>query len=143
MNPNLVAPVDSTAIPGPEWLFHFLLIFTFILHALFMNLALGGTLIAAFAQIRSGGKQGDPRTTLAQRLMGINAYGISFAITTGIAPLLFVQIIYQQYFYSATILIGWVWFLFLGMLMFGYYAAYAYKFRGAPARGKSHVGSAH
>jgi len=135
MNPNLVAPVDSTAIPGPEWLFHFLLIFTFILHALFMNLALGGTLIAAFAQIRSGGREGDPRTTLAQRLMGINAYGISFAITTGIAPLLFVQIIYQQYFYSATILIGWVWFLFLGMLMFGYYAAYAYKFRGAPARG--------
>ena len=116
MNPALVPAVDPTPIPGPTWLFHFLLVFTFILHAVFMNLALGGTLLAAVGQILSGGRAGDPRTALAQRLMGVNAYGISFAITTGIAPLLFVQVLYQQYFYTATILIAWVWLLFLGLL---------------------------
>lgn len=137
---NLVPAVDSTAIPGPGWLFHFLLVFTFILHALFMNLALGGTLLAFFAQLASGGRAGDPRTILAQRLMGINAYGISLAITTGVAPLLFVQALYQQYFYSATILIGWAWLLFLAMLTLGYYSAYLYKYRGAPARGSGGTG---
>ena len=137
---GLIPAVDSTAIPGPAWLFHFLLVFTFILHALFMNLALGGTLLALFAQLASGGRAGDPRTLLAQRMMGINAYGISLAITTGVAPLLFVQVLYQQYFYSATILVGWAWLLFLAMLLLGYYAAYLYKFRGAPARGEGGTG---
>jgi hypothetical protein len=133
MNEALVAPVDPTPIPGPAWLFHLLLVFTFILHAIFMNLALGGTLIAALGQLLAGRRADDYRAVLARRLMGINTYAISLAITTGIAPLLFVQVLYQQYFYSATILIGWVWLLFLVMLVLGYYAAYVYKFRGSGA----------
>ena len=133
MGENLIAAVDPTPIPGPAWLFHVLLVFTFILHAIFMNLTLGGTLIAAFAQMISGGRSEDPRAVLARRLMGINTYGISLAITTGIAPLLFVQVLYQQYFYSATILIAWVWLFFLVLLMVGYYAVYVYKYKSVPA----------
>jgi len=133
MGENLVAAVDPTPIPGPAWLFHSLLVFTFILHVIFMNLTLGGTLIAAFAQMFSGGRTEDPRAVLARRLMGINTYGISLAITTGIAPLLFVQVLYQQYFYSATILIAWVWLFFLVLLMVGYYAVYVYKYKSVPA----------
>jgi hypothetical protein len=135
MNTDLVPALDPTAIPAPPWLIHFLLVFTFILHALFMNLALGGTILAAVSQLFAGRDEGGHRVALAERLMGINTYAISLAITTGIAPLLFVQLLYQQYFYTATILIGWIWLLFLVMLTLGYYAAYAYKFRGAPARG--------
>jgi hypothetical protein len=133
MSHELIAAVDPTPIPGPAWLFHFLLVFTFILHAIFMNLTLGGTLIAAFAQMVSGGRSEDPRAVLARRLMGINTYGISLAISTGIAPLLFVQVLYQQYFYSATILIAWAWLFFLVLLMVGYYSVYVYKFKSVPA----------
>lgn len=139
MNLDLVPAVDPTPIPGPSWLFQVLLVFTFFLHALFMNLTLGGTLLAAITQSRSRDAT-DASGVLAQRLMGINTYAISLAITTGIAPLLFVQVIYQQYFYSATILIGWVWVLFLAMLMVGYYAVYVYKFKGAPSRGDGGTG---
>jgi len=140
MNQELIPAVDATAIPGPAWLFHVLLVFTFVLHALFMNLALGGTLLAMIAQLTSGGRREDYRSVLAHRLMGVNSYGISLAITTGIAPLLFVQLLYQQYFYTATILIGWIWFLVVVMLIVGYYAAYAYKFRTASAGGSSGAG---
>jgi hypothetical protein len=63
--------------------------------------------------------------------MAVNTYAISLAITTGVAPLLFIQVLYQQYFYSGTILLGWIWFSLLVLLMVGYYAAYAHKkFRG-------------
>ncbi|MGB6853512.1 MAG: hypothetical protein WBG49_13090, partial [Thermoanaerobaculia bacterium] len=102
MGAELVGAVDPFPIPGPAWLFHVLLVFTFFLHALFMNLTLGGTLIAAFAQVVSGGKGNDYRAILAGRLMAVNSIGISLTITTGIAPLLFVQVLYQQYFYTAT-----------------------------------------
>ncbi len=132
--PNpLIPAVDAAAVPG---LFHILLVLTFVLHLGFMNLTLGGTLLAAISQLASKGAADDPRTILAARLMGINNYGISLTITTGVAPLLFVQVLYQQYFYPATILLGWIWFLFLVMLAVGYYAAYAYKFRGVPSVGR-------
>ncbi len=135
--PNpLIPAVDAAAVPGPFWLFHVLLVLTFFLHLGFMNLTLGGTLLAAISQLASKGAADDPRTVLAARLMGINNYGISLTITTGVAPLLFVQVLYQQYFYPATILLGWIWFAFLVMLAVGYYAAYAYKFRGVPSVGR-------
>jgi hypothetical protein len=136
MNPELIPALDAAPIPGPAWLFHVLLVLTFFLHVLFLNLTLGGTLLAAVGQLLSGGKPVDPRAVMAGRLMGINTFGISLTITTGVAPLLFVQVLYQQYFYTATILIASVWLAMLLLLMLGYYAAYLYKFKGAPARGK-------
>jgi hypothetical protein len=137
MVPNLIPSLDAAGLPGPPALFHVLLVFTFFLHLLFMNLTLGGTLLAAVAHHLGGGRGGDHRAALAARLMAINTYGISLTITTGVAPLLFIQLLYQQYFYSATILLAWVWLGLLALLTLGYYAAYLYKFRGLPARGSA------
>lgn len=135
MDANLIPALDAAGIPGPPWLFHVLLVFTFFLHMLFMNLTLGGTVIAFVSHLRAGGRADGADGALAGRLMAVNAYGISLTITTGIAPLLFVQVIYQQFFYSGTIFLGWLWFGLILLLMAGYYAAYLYKFRGAPRRG--------
>jgi hypothetical protein len=137
VNANLIPAVDAAGLPAPPWLFHILLVFTFFLHLVFLNLALGGTLLAAFANAFAGPGADDPKRTLASRMMGINAYGISLAITTGVAPLLFIQALYHQFFYTGTILVAGLWFAFLIFLMVGYYAATAYKLRGpvAPASG--------
>lgn len=136
MDPNLIPALDAAGLPGPPWLFHVLLVFTFFLHLLFMNLTLGGTLLAAIAHLASGGRQDDPRGRAAARLTAMNGYGISLTITTGVAPLLFIQLLYQQFFYAGTILIGGAWFALLILLTLGYYAAYLYKFKGAPAIGR-------
>ncbi len=135
MEPNLIPALDSAGIPGPEWLFHVLLVFTFFLHLVFMNLTLGGSLLAFVAHLRSGGRSNSPNGVLAGRMMAVNTYGISLTITTGVAPLLFIQLIYQQFFYSGTILLGWIWFAMLVLLTGGYYAVYLYKFRGVPKGG--------
>jgi len=135
MKPDLIPALDAAGLPGPPWLFHALLVFTFVLHMLFMNLTLGGTVMAWIAHLRSSKSANDPNTILANRIMSLNSFAISLTITTGIAPLLFVQILYQQYFYSATILMGWIWFGFLIALTLGYYATYLYKFSAAKRNG--------
>lgn len=131
MHVDLIPALDAAGLPGPPWLFHGLLVFTFFLHLIFMNLTLGGTIMAFVSHLRARGRVDDPSGVLAARLTAVNTYAISLAITTGVAPLLFVQVLYQQYFYSGTILLGWIWFGMLVLLMIGYYAAYLHKtFRG-------------
>ncbi|RPJ53298.1 MAG: hypothetical protein EHM24_33085 [Acidobacteria bacterium] len=53
------------------------------------------------------------------------------------APLLFVQVLYGQAFYPATILLGWTWLAVPLLLIVGYAAVYQLKFRGpgSPAAG--------
>jgi len=135
MQANLIPALDPAGLPGPPWLFHVLLVFTFFLHMMFMNLTLGGTLMAWIAHLRGRGRLDGANGLVAARLMRVNVFAISLTITTGVAPLLFIQLLYQQYFYSGTILLGWIWFAMLVLLAGGYYATYLYKFRGAPARG--------
>lgn len=132
MTPDLMPALDPTPLPGPPWLFQVLLLVTFYLHALFLSVALGGAVLAAAAQVGSRGRAGDPRTVLAGRIAAMNGYGISFAISTGIAPLLFVQVLYPQSFYTATLLVAWAWLGMLALLALGYYAFYVYKLRALP-----------
>lgn len=140
MATELIPAMDVFPIPGPVWLFQVLLVFTFVLHLLFVNVTLGGTMMAAIAHLSSGGRPGDYRTVLAARLMRVNTFGISLTITTAIAPLLFLQVLYSQYFYTATILISWMWLFLLLFLMIGYYATYVYKFRGVSGLGAGGTG---
>jgi len=136
MTGNLVPLVDPTPIPAPDWLFQVLLVLTFAVHLLFVNLTLGGTILGAISSLLAGGKTGDFRSVLAERLVAVNTFGISLTITTGIAPLLFVQVLYPQFFYSATILLGWIWLALLVLLILGYYAIYLFKFRGSAGQGR-------
>jgi hypothetical protein len=45
-------------------------------------------------------------------------------ITLGIAPLLFVQVLYGQFFYTSSIILAWPWFLVLVFLTLAYYGFY-------------------
>jgi len=51
-------------------------------------------------------------------------------ITLGIAPLLFVQVLYGQFFYTSSILLAWPWFLVLVFLTLAYYGFYYVSFTG-------------
>jgi hypothetical protein len=131
MNPDLVPRLDPAPVPGPLGLFHFLWVFTFVLHLLFMNAALGGAILGAILAFR---KDGAGRLG-AGLFAGVNGWAVSFTITSGIAPLLFLQTIEGRFFYSASVLLAPAWVALLVLLTLGYYANYAAK--GMLARGKS------
>jgi hypothetical protein len=53
---------------------------------------------------------------------------IAFGINAGIVPLLFLQTVYPQFFYPATILQAWFWFSIIPLLLIAYYAVYLTSF---------------
>ena len=115
--------LDPTPLPAPAWLFHLLLLVTFLVHVLFMNVSLGGAVIASVHGLLARGS-GTPGRRLVRWMAGMLPGSISFTITTGVAPLLFVQLLYGQFFYSATVLVGWIWLTLLVLLVIAYYAVY-------------------
>lgn len=135
MQPNLIPAMDPNALPAPYWVFQLLLIVTFVLHILAMNFMVGGAVLALVSKMRSRNRETDDRIffDVAKKLPVL----LPATITLGVAPLLFVQVLYGQFFYTSSILMAWPWFLVLVLLTIAYYGFYYVSYR----RGK-HPGSA-
>ena len=116
------------------WLLKALLVFTFVLHLLPMNLILGGSFVAGWGAWRArrgmGPDAGEARLrwrALAGDLAKLLPVATAFTITLGIAPLLFLQVLYGQLFYASSILMAWSWLGVIALLLVGYYAAYGFS----------------
>lgn len=132
---SYIPPLDELGIPSPYWLFLVLMAVTLLLHLLFMNYVLGGTLVAiglnVRAMLRPAARAESNR--LATLIFQAIPVAISFAITAGVAPLLFVQVLYAPYFYTSSIMLGFVWLSMVGLLIVGFYMAYLVANRGTNA----------
>ena len=122
MDPTTLIPTPDT-IPAPSWLFLLLGILTFMLHILAINVALGGSLMTLFARFKS-------ESNLQNSLHGATASKIpvmfALGINMGVAPLLFLQVIYGHLFYSSSVLMAVYWILVIPLLIIAYYGAYVH-----------------
>lgn len=125
--PVVVPPPDPAGLPAPAWLLQILLVFTFILHIIAMNLLAGGTTIMALGFYKS--KSSTFHAELAKRLSKSLPVVMSLTITLGIAPLLFVQVLYGQAFYTASVLMAWPWLSVIALVLLAYYGLYLVQFR--------------
>ncbi|MCK5913455.1 MAG: hypothetical protein KAG12_06220, partial [Desulfuromusa sp.] len=105
--------------------FYVLLMLTFLLHILVMNAMLGGGIIALISAFRSS----EDNNLLGKEIGYKWPYTIAFAVNLGVAPLLFMQVLYGQFIYSSTVLMAVWWFSIFGLLILAYYAAYIYDFK--------------
>ncbi len=125
---NVIPTLDPNPLPAPYWVFELLLVTTFFLHIVAMNLMLGGGVLALVSKWRSRNRESGHRLFLdvAKRLPVL----LPATITLGIAPLLFVQVLYGQFFYTSSIVMAWPWFLVLVFLTIAYYGFYYVSYRG-------------
>jgi len=114
MDPAGLVPTPDS-IPVPWGWFRALLLLTFVLHLLLMNLMLGGSLVTLWRRWR-----GDPGLTEARSLPTL----IALTVNLGVPPLLFVQVLHGQFLYSSSILMAAWWISVIPLLILAYYAAY-------------------
>lgn len=125
--PETIPAPDLLPLPGPVWLLKSLLLFGFTLHIIAMNFTVGGAFIAAVSHWHGQRKQSDNHLALARGLARILPYTLAATITLGVAALLFLQVLYGQFFFTSSILMAWPWLMVVPLLIVAYYGVYWYS----------------
>lgn len=124
-----IPQADPLALPAPAWLLWALLMLTFFLHVIPMNLVLGGSIIGAIARVRGRRPDRPHEAALAHIVVKAMPMLISVTVSLGVAALLFLQVLYGRVFFASAVVIGWWWLSVIGLLILTYYAAYLMAMR--------------
>ena len=116
---QLIPTPDVLQVPW-GW-FQVLLTVTFFLHLVVMNLLLGCSLITFFRH--ATGKTTELNKAIAKKL----PFTVAFAINFGVAPLLFLQVIYGHFMYTSSVLMAVYWLSIFIILILSYYGTYIYS----------------
>lgn len=113
---------DPLGLPFYPQVFQALMVLTFALHIAFVNLALGTAGLALWGLAR-GSEEWRRRSAAAAQAATASVSG---AILLGVAPLLFVQTLYDPFWYASNLLSA-AWVIgFVFVMMAGYGASYAF-----------------
>jgi hypothetical protein len=101
---------------------------TLALHMVFMNYVVAGTSVLFFHSFTIFRKrQGEQTGVVGALLNDWMPFALGGAITAGVAPLLFIQILYRDSFYTANLLLFHRWMAILPVLIVGFYLLYILK----------------
>lgn len=125
MNPMTLIPA-ADPIPVEWGWFKLFLILTFTIHILLVNIMLGTGIIAWISGLRQDGRSSllPVQKDVAAKLPVIIALAINF----GVAPFLFLQVLFGQFIYVSSQLMAVYWLSVIAVLIIAYYDAYFYKF---------------
>lgn len=112
--------------PLPEWLLVALLVSSFLLHILFVNLMLGGSLLTLWAEIK--GRKDKKFDKLAKEIANTITVNKSLAVVLGVAPLLTINTLYTVFFYSANSLTGKLWISIIPLVTIAFLLLYWHKY---------------
>jgi len=114
---------DYNFLSAPLWLVHALHIITFTLHLIAMNFLVGGLLIILFNKVEDKWNN-----SVALKFVKMFPNAMAATVTFGVAPLLFLQLLYPKQVYSAAIVSGWFWLVVVVAAIISYYFLYAASF---------------
>lgn len=129
--------------PLPEAVLILLLIASFLLHILFVNLMIGGALLTLWSEIK--GLKESRYDRLAREIAATVTVNKSLAVVLGVAPLLTINTLYTVFFYSANVLTGEMWISIVPLLTVAFLLLYLHKYTWdklseSPGRKKIHIG---
>ena len=113
-------------LPLPEGLLKTLLVLFFLVHILFVNLTVGGSLLVAlFEGLGFKWKKYDLLALEIAKTVTVNK---SLAVVMGIGPLLCINLVYTVQWYGANSLTGHAWLLIIPLITAAFLLAYLHKY---------------
>lgn len=123
----MVAPRDlPLPLPLPEWFLISVLILSFLLHIIFVDLMVGGVLLTLWAQIK--GLKDPDYDHLAHEIAATVTVNKSMAVVLGVGPLLSINVLYTLYFYTANALTGAMWIMIIPLVTVAFLLTYLHKY---------------
>jgi cytochrome c len=113
-------------LPLPAPLLTALLILFFVVHILFVNLMLGGSLLALVFEI--AGLRRPRFDAIAHEITKTITVTKSMAVVLGVGPLLGINLLYTIPFYAANRVTGKVWLLIVPMTIAAFLLTYLHKY---------------
>ena len=108
-----------------------LMVFTFVLHIMFVNFTIGISFLSVYGYLNGG----EYWKRLSKSLARATTVNISMAMVLGIAPLLFLQVVYDPFWYASNMLSA-AWAIgFIFIMMLGYSLTYVFYLK-RDSRGK-------
>jgi len=98
----------------------------FLLHILFVNLMVGGSVLTLLYEWRS--LRRPALDTLAREIAATVTVNKSLAVVLGVGPLLVINALYGLYFYSANSLTGSAWIMIVPLVIAAFLLLYVHKY---------------
>lgn len=129
METSFIPNFQPLPFPAPLWLLQLLLVLGFFLHLVPMNLMVSSSVFSAvFLHLGRSDTSGYLYRIGRGLSTGLPIF-TSFAITQGIVPLLFLQLLYGPAYYTSSILMAIPWLSVIALLIIAYYGCYIVLYR--------------
>lgn len=113
-------------LPVPEWLLVVCLVVFFLVHILFVNLMVGGSvLVVVLEWLGLKNKRWDALAHAVARTVTVNK---SLAVVMGIGPLLCINLLYTMQWYAANALTGHAWLMIVPLVIAAFLLTYLHKY---------------
>lgn len=116
---NLPLPIDPSLAKA-------LLVLTFVLHIVFVNLTLGGSLMAWFSF--RWAQRDEAGLRFHRELLSSLTYMKSLAVVLGVGPLLLLGVVHADALYTSSVLIAPYWLGILALLLVAFVALYTHTY---------------
>lgn len=115
---------DQLGLPAPLFINLILKVFGFWIHWFFMGMWFSGLLVALLLIILKS-----PNLSLiGSRILKTMPIFVAFGVNAGIVPLLFIQVLFPNFFYTSTVFQAWFWFFVIALVLVAYYGIYYFIF---------------
>ncbi|MDA0739600.1 MAG: hypothetical protein O2999_13330 [Nitrospirae bacterium] len=118
---------QSISLPESDPMVHGLLILAFFVHAIFMNLVVGGTLVTVMTEAIGIASRRAHYQQLAGTLANWLPGFLGVAVVLGVMPLVLVHVLYGPLFAPTVSLLGDLWIIAFTAAMMGYAGLYGYS----------------
>lgn len=108
------------ALPVPSAILKILLLLTFFIHLVLVNILLGTSILTVIAGWR---KKADSAFAVGHEVSFLPTV-LALAVNFGVAPFLFAQVLYGNYLYTSSVLMAVWWLSVAGLTMLAYYGLY-------------------